>query len=127
MYDRKDVKVEYIIKRIRISIPVCQGVQMPSFLNKRQNTYGFILGMINITLSCKRRNNDSRYASSGSPFLIDHRWCHMIPESAIFVISYNNQGVVSIRPIEYVIDQLYGMALSCFHIRISRMFVIYAE
>ena len=51
----------------------------------------------------------------------------MIPETTVFVISYDDQYILTIGSVEDIVDELYGMVLAEGYIGITGMFVVDAK
>src|SRR5664279_2572702 len=95
-------KIESIVKRICVFIPVRQWSQMPSLCDKRQNAECFILCMIDKSFFCKWGYDDSGNTGARTPFLVNYGRGNMIPETTIFVIGNDDQSVVAIWTVQDV-------------------------
>src|SRR5450432_26321 len=120
-------KIESIVKRVSVFVPVRQRIQIPSLFDKRQNADCFILCMIDKSFFCKWGYDDSGNTGTRSPFLVNYRRGNMIPETTVFIVGNDDHSIVAIWTVQDVIDQFQSMIFSPFYVRITRMLIIYSQ
>src|SRR5438132_6752654 len=78
----------------RIGIARCKWREVKPEFERLQNRNGFVFSVIDITVACQWRDDNSRDTNTCATTVVSHRRRNMVPAAAILIVRKNNRARV---------------------------------
>lgn len=116
-------QIEGISKIGGVGVAPCQARHVPTFFDQPQDGCRVVLGMINIMPLGEWRYDDRRDAGARTPS-INFRRSYMVPNPAVFGVSYDNDCIVPQGALLNGIDDGCSMIVTTSQTRVAGMLVV---
>ena len=108
----------------RIGIARCKWREMKPEFEQLQNRNGFVFSVIDITVACQWRDDNSRDPKTCAPTVVSHRRRNMVSAAAILIVRNNNRARVPDIAVLHSPHNICDVLLSSDDIGIAGMLII---